>query len=136
MLVDDETQTDWHHITGETVQGPLKDPKLEIWSISFSLDSSGERVGSFKPLPLGLITYTFADIRNQLYLGTLPQNIAQGQLLVEAGVRHDLLDGTILRTSVIPISPIKQETWKDPFSNINFYESTNYLTALGIGYNF
>jgi hypothetical protein len=80
-----------------------------------SLDSAGERVGSFKPLPLGLIAYTFADIRTQLYLGTLPQDIAQGQFFVEAGVRHDLLDGTILRASVIPISPIEQETWKDPF---------------------
>ena len=80
-----------------------------------SLDTSGERVGSFKPLPIGLVAYTFADIRTQLFLGVLPENIAQGQFQVEAGAKHELQDGTTLRASVIPITPIEQETWKDPF---------------------
>jgi len=80
-----------------------------------SLDTSGKRVENFKPLPLGLVAYTFADIRTQLFLGVLPENIAQGLFQVEAGARHDLLDGTTLRASVIPFTPIEQETWKDPF---------------------
>jgi hypothetical protein len=80
-----------------------------------SLDSSGERVHKFKPLPLGLIRYTFADIRTELFVGVLPENVAQGQFLVEAGGRHILSDGTGLRASVIPLTPIAQKTWEDPF---------------------
>jgi hypothetical protein len=80
-----------------------------------SLDKSGDRVGIFRPFPLGLISYTFADIRTQLYFGILPENVAQGQILFEAGVRHDLKNGTSLLASVIPISPIDRETWEDPF---------------------
>ncbi len=80
-----------------------------------SLDSSGERVNKFRPLPLGLIRYTFAEQRTQLFMGVLPENVAQGQFFVEAGARHILSNGTGLRASVIPLTPIEQETWKDPF---------------------
>ena len=80
-----------------------------------SLDTSGERVNKFKPLPLGLIRYTFAEIRTQLFMGVLPENLAQGQFLVEAGARHILSNGTGLRASVIPLTPIAQKTWEDPF---------------------
>ena len=80
-----------------------------------SLDETGERVGKVRPFPLGLISYTFADIRTQLYIGILPENIAEGQILFETGIRHDLTDGTSLRAAVIPLSPIAQETWEDPF---------------------
>jgi hypothetical protein len=80
-----------------------------------SLDTSGERVNKFKPLPIGLIRYTFAEQRTQLFLGVLPENVAQGQFLVEAGARHILSNGTGLRASVIPLTPIAQKTWEDPF---------------------
>ena len=80
-----------------------------------SLDTSGERVNKFRPLPLGLLRYTFADIRTQLFVGVLPENVAQGQFLVEAGARHILSNGTGLRASVIPLTPIAQKTWEDPF---------------------
>ena len=40
-----------------------------------SLDRSGDRVGKFRPFPLGLLSYTFADIRTQLYIGILPENL-------------------------------------------------------------
>ena len=80
-----------------------------------SLDKSGERVGKVRPFPIGLIRYTFAEQRTQLFLGVLPENVAQGQFQVEAGARHVLSNGTGLRTSVIPLTPIEQETWEDPF---------------------
>ena len=80
-----------------------------------SLDETGERIGQIRPLPLGLISYTFAEHRTQLFLGVLPENVAQGLFFVEAGVRHVLKNGTGLRASAIPITPIEQETWKDPF---------------------
>lgn len=80
-----------------------------------SLDRSGDRVGKFRPFPLGLLSYTFADIRTQLYIGILPENLAEGQILFETGVRHDLADGTSLRASVIPTSPFDQKAWEDPF---------------------
>jgi hypothetical protein len=80
-----------------------------------SLDTSGERVNNFRPLPLGLLRYTFADIRTQFFVGVLPENVAQGQFLVEAGARHMLSNGTGLRASVIPLIPIAQKTWEDPF---------------------
>ena len=80
-----------------------------------SLDTSGKRVNNFRPLPLGLIRYTFADLRTQLFMGVLPENVAQGQFMVEAGARHILSNGTGLRASVIPLTPIAQKTWKDPF---------------------
>jgi hypothetical protein len=80
-----------------------------------SLDSSGERVNNFRPLPLGLLRYTFADIRTQLFIGVLPENVAQGQFLVEAGARHMLSNDTGLRASVIPLTPIAKKTWEDPF---------------------
>jgi len=41
--------------------------------------------------------------------------VAQGQFQVEAGARHVLMNGTGLRASVIPLTPIEQETWEDPF---------------------
>ena len=80
-----------------------------------SLDSSGERIGIFRPLPIGLIRYTFAEKRTELFLGVLPENLTQGQFQVEAGARHILTNGTGLRASVIPITPFAQKTWKDPF---------------------
>ena len=80
-----------------------------------SLDTSGERVNGFRPLPLGLIRYTFAEKRTQLFMGVPPENVAQGQFFVEAGARHMLSNGTGLRASGIPLTPIAQETWEDPF---------------------
>ena len=80
-----------------------------------SLDESGERVNKFRPLPLGLIRYTFAEQRTQLFMGVLPENVAQGQFFVEAGARHILSNGTGLRASIIPLTPIEQKTWEDPF---------------------
>ena len=80
-----------------------------------SLDESGERVGKIRPFPLGLIRYTFAEKRTHLFLGVLPENVAQGQFQVEAGARHVLSNGTGLRASIIPLTPIEQKTWEDPF---------------------
>jgi len=80
-----------------------------------SLDESGERVGKIRPFPLGLIRYTFAEKRTQLFLGVLPENVVQGQFQVEAGARHVLSNGTGLRASFIPLTPIAQKTWEDPF---------------------
>ena len=80
-----------------------------------SLDESGERVGKFRPFPIGLIRYTFAEQRTQLFLGVLPENVAQGQFQVEVGARHILSNGTGLRASIIPLTPIVQKTWEDPF---------------------
>ena len=80
-----------------------------------SLNESGERVGKVRPFPLGLIRYTFAEKRTQLFLGVLPENVAQGQFMVEAGARHVLSNGTGLRASVIPMTPLEQRRWKDPF---------------------
>ena len=48
-----------------------------------SLDTSGERVNKFRPLPLGLIRYTFADITarylkiNQLTINFPFEHLAQ-----------------------------------------------------------
>ena len=80
-----------------------------------SLETSGKRVNKFRPFPLGLIRYTFAEIRTQLFLGVLPENVTQGQFLVEVGARHILSNDTGLRASVIPKAPIAQKTWEDPF---------------------
>ena len=80
-----------------------------------SLDSAGDRTGKVRAFPLGLIRYTFAEKHTQLYLGILPENVAQGQFQIEAGVRHILRNGTGLRASVIPVTPFKKETWEDPY---------------------
>jgi hypothetical protein len=48
-------------------------------------------------------------------MGVLPENVAQGLFFVEAGARHVLQNGTGLRASVIPYTPIEAETWEDPF---------------------
>jgi hypothetical protein len=109
-----------------------------------SLDRSGKRVDNVKLLPLGLIAYTFAELRTQLFLGVLPETVVQGQFQVEAGVRHDLLDGTSLRATVIPITPFEQETWEDPFvvgqnrketdiTSYGFKLSAENIRASGIG---
>ena len=109
-----------------------------------SLDTSGKRANKFRPLPLGLIRYTFAEIRTQLFVGVLPENVAQGQFLVEAGARHILSNGTGLRASVIPLTPIAQKTWEDPFvigqnrqrTDINSYGfNLAAETILGTGLN-
>jgi hypothetical protein len=109
-----------------------------------SLDKSGKRVDNVKLLPLGLIAYTFAELRTQLFLGVLPETVVQGQFQVEAGVRHDLLDGTSLRASAIPITPFEKETWEDPFvvgqnrketdiTSYGFKLSAENIRASGIG---
>jgi len=95
-----------------------------------SLDKSGRRVNKVRPIPLGLISYTFADIRTQLYLGLLPENVTQGQFSIEAGIRHDLTDGTSLRAAFIPMTPIKEETWRDPFVVNQNREDTD-ITSYG-----
>jgi hypothetical protein len=108
------------------------------------LEKSGKRVDNFKLLPLGLIAYTFAELRTQLFLGVLPETVVQGQFQVEAGVRHDLLDGTSLRASAIPITPFEKETWEDPFvvdqnrketdiTSYGFKLSAENIRASGIG---
>ena len=99
--------------------------------VTNSLEKSGERVHKFRPFPLGLISYTFAEVRTQLYFGLLPENVAQGQFQVEAGVRHELTDGTHLRAAFIPITPIEEETWKDPFV-INQKRQETDITSYGI----
>jgi hypothetical protein len=93
-----------------------------------SLDKSGDRVGNLRPFPLGLISYTFAHIRTQLYFGILPENVAEGQILLETGIRHDLTNGTILRASVLPVSPLDQEAWEDPFVVGQDRDKTNVET--------
>jgi hypothetical protein len=80
-----------------------------------TLDGPGERVNKAQVVPLGLVNYTFAEARTQIYFGVLPENVAEGQIQVEAGVRHDLADGTILRVSAIPWTPLEAETWSDPY---------------------
>lgn len=80
-----------------------------------SLNESGKRTETFRLLPMGLVNYTFADTRTQLYLGALPENVAQGQFQIEAGMRHRLKDGTRLNLALIPVTPFAAETWEDPF---------------------
>jgi len=80
-----------------------------------SLNDSGKRVGKFRPLPLGLIRYTFAEHTTQLFLGVQPENAAQGQFQLEAGARILFENGTGLSASILPMTPFAQETWKDPF---------------------
>jgi hypothetical protein len=112
-----------------------------------SLDKSGKRVAKFMPLPLGLIAYTFSELRTQLFLGVRPEAVVQGQFQVEAGVRHDLSDGTLLRASAIPVTPFEKETWEDPFVvDLNRKESdiTSYgfklaaenIRTSGIGFEY
>lgn len=36
LLIDDETETYWDHITGEAVHGPLRGKRLEFWNISIT----------------------------------------------------------------------------------------------------
>ena len=83
--------------------------------ITQSLDGPGERTGNLRALPLGLIGYTFAEQRTQVFLGALPENVSRGRFQVEVGARHELADGTELRASMVPWTPIEQETWEDPF---------------------
>ena len=80
-----------------------------------SLNQSGKRTGKFRPLPLGLVRYTFAEHPTQLFLGVLPENVAQGQFQLEAGARCTLKNGTGLSASIMPTTPFAQETWQDPF---------------------
>jgi Protein of unknown function (DUF2860) len=80
-----------------------------------SLETSGERVGKFRPLPFGLLRYTFAEHRTQIFLGSLPEDVVQGQFQVEVGARYIMTNGTGWRASAIPLTPIEQETWQDPF---------------------
>ena len=96
-----------------------------------SLDSAGDRSGKFRPFPFGLIRYTFAEARTELYLGVLPENVVQGQFQLEAGVRHILANRTGLRASVIPVTPIEPETWEDPFVVGQNRKRTD-ITSLGV----
>lgn len=36
LLIDDETESYWDHITGEAVHGPLKGTRLESWCVEFA----------------------------------------------------------------------------------------------------
>ena len=74
-----------------------------------SLDTSGKRVTKIRPFPIGLVRYTFAEKRTQLFMGILPENVAQGQFLVEAGARHIIANGTGLRATFIPTSPVARD---------------------------
>ena len=39
MLIDDETQTYWEHITGEGLHGPLRGQQLEVWPLDYTTNS-------------------------------------------------------------------------------------------------
>ena len=39
MLIDDETQTYWDHITGEALHGPLRGHQLEVWPLDYTTAS-------------------------------------------------------------------------------------------------
>ena len=36
LLVDDETRTHWHHITGEALHGPLAGARMEMWGVELT----------------------------------------------------------------------------------------------------
>lgn len=80
-----------------------------------SLHARGRDSGRTRVLPLGLVSYTFAPQRAQVYFGIPPQNVAEGFFQVELGVRHQLANGVGLRAAWLPLASLDNETWSDPF---------------------
>lgn len=52
LLIDDETESYWDHITGEAVHGPLAGRKLEIWPLEYTTAGSADPELPIAKVPL------------------------------------------------------------------------------------
>ncbi|MFP4294584.1 MAG: DUF2860 family protein [Halothiobacillaceae bacterium] len=80
-----------------------------------SLDSNGTQERSAAVAAIGMVRYTLAPGRTELYFGTPPERVGEGTFQLELGVRHQLSDGSRLRFGVIPHELLESSLWADPF---------------------
>nr|WP_159063648.1 DUF2860 family protein [Thaumasiovibrio occultus] len=78
------------------------------------LNATNSKHSDTKVVPIGNLTYTFADKRNQLFFGASRADVAIGRLHFDIGYRHWLEDGTRLSLSFIP-GIMDNEMWLDPY---------------------
>lgn len=81
LLIDDETESYWDHITGEAVHGPLAGQTLAIWPLEYTTVGSADpelpvvRVPWLSPLALGMRLATrktgSAGLLPPLFRGTM-----------------------------------------------------------------
>jgi len=83
---------------------------------SGSLNSAGESETQAILAPLGSIKYTYGHGNNQqFFFGTSRNDIAVGDLALEAGYKQKFANNTVMSLAFIP-TIVGGETWKDPYT--------------------
>ena len=79
-----------------------------------SLDEKVKATSRVMPALMGNVTYTFDDLKDQVYAGVSRSNAAQGRFSGELGYKHFLDNKSTLILAYIP-SLIPEAIWRDPY---------------------
>ncbi|MCE2594474.1 DUF2860 domain-containing protein [Motilimonas cestriensis] len=83
--------------------------------VTSDLNNSGQQVNSAIVFPLARLSYTFDDLKTQLFAGNSLENVSQGQFQLELGGTHQFADNSKLTLAWFPKLPSFSKTWQDPY---------------------
>ena len=83
--------------------------------VTRDLNNSGKQVDSAIVFPLARLSYTFDDLKTQLFLGNSLENVSEGQFQLELGGTHQFADNSKLTLAWFPQLPSFSQTWQDPY---------------------
>ncbi|EAR56129.1 hypothetical periplasmic protein [Photobacterium sp. SKA34] len=89
-----------------------------------NLNSHGEDQSSTMVAPLGTISYTLDNSKQQLFFGTDRSDVALGRFHAELGYRQKMDNGSTFSISYIP-GLLNIKTWQDPFLTNEAREKTD-----------
>lgn len=79
-----------------------------------NLNSSGDEQGHTLIAPLGTLSYTFSNAKQQLFFGTDRSDVALGRFHAELGFRQKLEENGTVSLSYIP-GLLELKTWQNPY---------------------
>ncbi|WP_434340021.1 DUF2860 domain-containing protein [Motilimonas cestriensis] len=83
--------------------------------VTADLNNSGQQINSGIIFPLARLSYTFEDLKTQLFAGNSLENVSQGQFQLELGATHQFSDTSKLSLAWFPRLPSFSKTWQDPY---------------------
>lgn len=95
-------------VTGPPLTGKVGDAQIR------SVFDAPNSNSSFALALAGELNYTFAESRTQIFFGNGIEDILRLDVPVGLGVRHQLMDNSILMLRVLT-TPLKLKFWEDPY---------------------
>ncbi|WP_318441187.1 DUF2860 domain-containing protein [Photobacterium leiognathi] len=97
-----------------------------------NLDSHGKDQSSTIVAPLGTLSYTLDNAKQQFFFGTDRSDVALGRFHAELGYRQKMDNGSTLSVSYIP-GLLDIKTWQDPYVTNKAREKTgSHIKAVRI----